>query len=94
LPFDFVPALLRALRAFTPLRAEDNYCCGSGVSVAVGICVAVDVGIEVGVAVAVAVDVGVAVGGSEVLVGKVGMTVTPGTGVSVGMFGTHSLWPE
>jgi len=56
--------------------------------------VAVDVGIEVGVAVAVAVDVGVAVGGSEVLVGKVGMTVTPGTGVSVGMFGTHSLWPE
>ena len=61
---------------------------GTGVSVAVAVGSCVGVEVLVGRLVAVAVDVGV-----EVSVGKSGMMVTPGIGVRVGIFGTHSLCP-
>ena len=49
-------------------------------NVAVGICVSVGADVLVGIGVLVAV-------------GKFGTTVTPGTGVCVGTFGTQSNWP-
>ena len=53
--------------------------------------------VALGVDVAVAEGAVVAVDGSlvsdGVSVGKVGMTVTPGTGVSVGILGTQSFCP-
>jgi hypothetical protein len=71
------------------------YCEGSSAVVGVG------VGVEEGVTVKVEVGGGVELGtavvavGNEVFVevGKSGMVVAPGTGVRVGTFGTHSLWP-
>ncbi len=65
---------------------------GIEVEVAVGNEVEVAVGMEVAVAVGSSVAVGISVG-VEVAVGKFGITVTPGTGVRVGMFGTQSLCP-
>ena len=69
------------------------YCEGGGsvvgISVGEGITVKVEVGgnVELGTAVVAM--------GSEVFVevGRLGMAVAPGTGVRVGTFGTHSLWP-
>ena len=57
---------------------------GMEVDVAVGVGVAVDVLVGILVAVCVAVDVSV---------GKSGITVTPGTGVRVGILGTHNKSP-
>ncbi len=99
------PARRNPARNRTRISFLIRYCEGvGGVFVAVGTTVQVDVGTSVSVAVAVgscvgvevlvgtlvAVAVGVAV---EVSVGNSGMMVTPGTGVRVGIFGTHNLCP-
>lgn len=61
---------------------------GRGEEVTMKVCVAVAVG-GTGVEVGTVVFVGVCV---VVDVGKFGRMVMPG--VSVGLFGTHNLWPE
>ena len=97
------PASRNPARKMTWINFLIRYCEGGGlggvfvdvgIEVAVGSGVEVAVGMEVGVAVAVgnSVAVGISVG-VEVAVGKFGTTVTPGTGVRVGMFGTQSLCP-
>lgn len=62
-----------------------------------GVLDAVAVLINVAVGASVSVGAVVAVGGTDVLVlvvvGKFGITVTPGTGVCVGTFGTQRIWP-
>jgi hypothetical protein len=62
-----------------------------------GVLDAVAVLINVAVGICVSVGAVVAVGGTDVLVlvvvGKLGITVTPGTGVCVGIFGTQRIWP-
>ena len=70
--------------------------CWEGNAVSVGVSVGMNVDVALGggsVAVLVLVTGAVVFVGDEVSVGKSGMIVTPGTGVRVGMLGTHSLCP-